>query len=84
MNTTDHPPPPTMTDPPLSPETDGRPDRDSTPSTPRWVKVSGIIAIVAVVLIAVMLLAGGGQHGPGRHLAPAGDHMPPAGGHAPR
>ena len=47
------------------------PDRGSTtstpPSTPRWVKVSGIIVIVLVLLVGIMLLVGGGEHGPGRH-----------------
>jgi hypothetical protein len=31
---------------------------------PRWVKVSGIVAAVAALLVVIMLLAG---HGPGRH-----------------
>lgn len=41
----------------------------STTGPPRWVKVFGIIALVAVVLVGVLLLAGGGPggHGPGRH-----------------
>jgi hypothetical protein len=34
---------------------------------PRWVKVFGIIALAVVVLIVVMLLVGG-NHGPGRHM----------------
>ena len=41
----------------------------STSSTPRWVKVFGIIAIVLVFLFAVVVLTGiGGNHGPWRHL----------------
>ncbi len=41
-------------------------------STPRWVKIVGIIALVLVLLIGILLLTGvGGEHGPGRHL-PAG------------
>ena len=48
------------------------------PGTPRWVKVSGIIAIVLVLLVAAMMFTGvGGQHGPGRHLPSGG--APPAG-----
>ena len=40
----------------------------STTGTPRWVKVSAIVALVLVVLVVVMLLVGGpGSHGPGRH-----------------
>jgi hypothetical protein len=36
-------------------------------STPRWVKVFGIIAIVVAVLFVILMFAGGGRHGPGRH-----------------
>jgi hypothetical protein len=41
------------------------PDR---PSTPRWVKVSGIVAIILVLLAVIMMFIGGGKHGPGRHI----------------
>ena len=34
--------------------------------TPRWVKVFGVIAAVAIVLLVILLVFGGG-HGPGRH-----------------
>jgi hypothetical protein len=37
-------------------------------TTPRWVRVFGIIALVVVVLVVVMLLFGGGRHGPSRHM----------------
>jgi len=37
------------------------------PGAPRWVKISGIIAGILALLVAVLLLAGGGNHGPGRH-----------------
>ncbi len=49
--------------------------------TPRWVKIVGIIALVLVVLVGILLLAGiGGEHGPGRHMPSggAGGHTPPA------
>lgn len=36
------------------------------PRTPRWVKVFGIIALVAVLLFVVLMLAGG-EHGPRLH-----------------
>jgi hypothetical protein len=55
----------------------------SPPSRPRWLRVSGIIALVLVLLVGVMLLAGhgpgrhlGGGHGPDRHTQPAGGHTP--------
>ncbi|MEO7908658.1 MAG: hypothetical protein ABIV47_03305 [Roseiflexaceae bacterium] len=47
------------------------PDRRSTSGTPRWVKVFGIIVLVVVLLFVISLLAGG-QHGPGLHT-PSGD-----------
>jgi hypothetical protein len=40
--------------------------------TPRWVKVFAAIAVIAIVLLLVVLLAGG-EHGPGRHGLPAID-----------
>lgn len=40
------------------------PDRGSTPSTPHWVKVSGILVIALVVLLLALHLSGGGL---GRH-----------------
>jgi hypothetical protein len=51
-----------------------------TAGTPRWVKVFGIIALVLVVLLVVMIIAGRGGHGPGRHT---GGDIPfaGAGGH---
>jgi hypothetical protein len=58
-----------MSDSPSLPDTGVGPDRESTTGTPRWVKVSAIIALVLVVLVVVMLLVGGGPggHGPSRH-----------------
>ena len=54
-------------------QTHGGDDRGSAPSTPRWVKVFGIIVIVVVLLLGIIMLSGiGGQHGPGRHM-PSGD-----------
>ena len=42
------------------------PGPGSTPGTPRWVKVFGIIALVLVLLFVISLLAGF-RHGPGLH-----------------
>ncbi len=71
-----------MADPPRYPDTGDdtgvRPTADRPPSTPRWVKVSGIVVIVVVLLVVAMMFAGGGGHGPGRHT-PSGD----AGGQTP-
>jgi hypothetical protein len=38
----------------------------SVTSTPRWVKVFGVIVIILILLVGVMLLGGG--HGPGAHI----------------
>jgi hypothetical protein len=62
-----------MPDPPPFPDTGDatgvRPGPEPTTGTPRWVKVSVIIALVLVVLVVVVLLVGGGPggHGPSRH-----------------
>lgn len=68
-----------------------RPTEDRPPTTPRWVKVSGLIVIVLLLLYGILELIGvGGDHGPGRHgrhtpsgeqTTPSGDHTPPEGGH---
>ena len=42
-------------------------DVPAYPGTPRWVKVSGIIALVLVLLVVVVMLISGG-HGPARHI----------------
>ena len=47
------------------------------PGIPRWVAVSATIGLVLLVLLVVLLLTGG-EHGPGRHLSglrPAGAPM---------
>jgi hypothetical protein len=48
---------------------------DLTPGdgTPRWVKISGIIAIVLILLFAIHLNFGGM---PGAHSLPAGGQTP--------
>ncbi len=44
-------------------------DRGSPYSTPSWVKMFGIIALILVLLVGVLLITGlGGEHGPGRHI----------------
>ena len=50
----------------------------STTGTPRWVKVSGIIVLILVVLFIILQLTGvAGDHGPGRHAAPGGSILTP-------
>ena len=58
-----------MADRPSSPERDGSAGRGPTAGPPRWVKVAGIIALVVLALI---VLLAGGNHGPGRHQSSSG------------
>ena len=48
-------------------------------TTPRWVKIVGIVALGLALLIGILFLVGGGEHGPGRHLPSGhpGSHAPP-------
>jgi len=46
------------------------PERGASYSTPRWVKVLGITALILIVLAGIFLLASG-EHGPGRHMPSA-------------
>jgi hypothetical protein len=51
------------------------------PGTPRWVKISGIVVGILVLLIAIVMFTGiGGPHGPSRHLSSgdASGQAPPA------
>jgi hypothetical protein len=75
-----------MPDPPLysgaGDDPDVGVDRDTTTGTPRWVKVFGTIAIIVAVLFVILMLVGGGRHGPGRHRLSdgrLGGQTPPAG-----
>jgi hypothetical protein len=63
-----------MADPP-SPERNAGPGGGPTAGTPRWVKVSGIIALAVLLLLIVVLLTGG-NHGPGRHQPSGGPGGP--------
>lgn len=53
-------------------------DADGTHVTPRWVKVFAAIAIVLVVMVVIMVLSGG-NHGPGRHAGIDGTYAHSAG-----
>jgi hypothetical protein len=46
-------------------------DRGVPPSTPRWVYVFGIIALVVIVLFVILHLTGGGFRGHGGHTPPS-------------
>jgi len=50
------------------PQTHVKPDRRSPPSTPRWVKVFGIIVIVLILLFVILHLTGNSLGGPGGHI----------------
>jgi hypothetical protein len=60
-----------MADQPSSPKREDRADRGPTAGPPRWVKVFGIITLALIVLLLIVLLAGG-NHGPGRHQSARG------------
>ncbi len=47
-------------------QTSTKPDRKSPPSTPRWVKIFGIIGIVLIAVFAILHLTGN---------SPFGSHM---------
>ncbi len=53
-------------------ETRARPDRGSRPGAPPWVKVLGIITLALILLVVIVMFAGGGNHGPGRHTPSGG------------
>ncbi len=51
-------------------QSDEEPERGSPPSTPRWVKVSGMIVAVLVLLFVILHLTGNSLGGPGSHMPP--------------
>ena len=53
---------------PRDPESDLA--RPSPPAMPRWVKVTGIVVGILVLVFLILQLTGiAGQHGPGRHMS---------------
>lgn len=42
------------------------------PGVPRWVKVSALVVSIVVVALVLVMLAAGGEHGPGRHTGSLG------------
>ena len=78
-----------MADRPTYPGAEGDtgvvPDRGAAtayPGAPRWVKTFGIAVLLVVLLVAAVMVASGGEHGPGRHMPSGGaaaGQTPPAG-----
>jgi hypothetical protein len=60
-----------MADPPRPPDTQPH-------TTPRWVKVFGIIAAAVILLLAIVLVTRGGEHGPSRHTGGLGGRALPS------
>jgi len=55
-------------------DVDARPARASGrvyPGTPLWVRVSGIVALLLIVLLMLVMFVIGGDHGPMRHIRSA-------------
>ena len=46
---------------------DSETDIGSPPRVPQWVKVFAMIVVAAILVLAILQLITGGQHGPGLH-----------------
>ena len=57
------------------------PNPAPAPATPLWVKLCGAFVLALLVLVVVMLVIGGGTHGPARHMPTGGTdhHVLPSG-----
>ena len=55
----------------------GGPEANHRPSTPWWVKAIGMAILVVLILAAIVMVVGGGRHGPGLH-APSGTELHPS------
>lgn len=44
-------------------------ERESGAGIPRWVKLTVVVALLVGLVILVVVLVDGGEHGPGRHGA---------------
>lgn len=43
-------------------------DKDAYSGMPRWVKVLGVIALVILLSFVILMIFGGSEHGPRRHM----------------
>ncbi|HLE97092.1 MAG TPA: hypothetical protein VI997_06955 [Candidatus Thermoplasmatota archaeon] len=60
-----------------------REQEDGYAGIPRWVKISGIVVLVLLLLFLGLKAFGvGGEHGPMRHLPSSGDGASTIGGYA--
>lgn len=55
-----------------------RPSEEVPPAMPFWVKAFALTAAAIAVALVVLMLVLGGDHGPGRHVQPAGSASPAA------
>ncbi|MDQ3871162.1 MAG: hypothetical protein M3301_06070 [Chloroflexota bacterium] len=53
------------------------PDATERPATPWWVKAVALAILVVLILAAIVMVVGGGRHGPGMH-GPSGTGLSPA------
>jgi len=58
-----------MAEQPPNPTVGVRPSEERPPGIPRWLKISGIIVIVLILLFVTLHLTGNGM-GPGMHMGP--------------
>jgi len=59
-----------MSEPVSTPDGDDA-SRGAPPEMPRWVKVSALVVLVIGVVLVLIMLVVGGEHGPGLHSGAA-------------
>jgi hypothetical protein len=53
-------------------ESDEAQNESGPPGVPAWLKISGAVVAVLAIVVFVLLVVAGGEHGPGRHGANGG------------
>src|SRR5687767_1512653 len=48
------------------------------PDTPRWVKGFGVVIVITILVAVIVMVASGGQHGPGMHTGIGGQTAQPS------